>query len=236
MKYIEILWTSKIGVPSFQTNPFQTRFSEKHARYSNELCLLLMAISHCTRSQDVPRFSAAWFFGSTSCCQHSSTWCVPRGLHSNQAMLFGALDDRWIAIHDTLLPQPSGETVGGDGLETVEIRVVQIELLSRSLTLRVFRSFPQFSNIQKRKHDRSTVLTVAFNDIHQGCLPYPDTRGVNWANKKVNYGKLINFPPCGYHLPPCRLIWINPMDHHGFWGPVNNTKGNGFYNVGKPYL
>ena len=70
----------------------------------------------------------------------------------------------------------------------------------------------------------------------QGCLPYPDTRGVNWANIKVNYGKLINFPPCGYHLPPnfvdfgrleqpwtCRLIWINPMDHHGFWGPVNNT-------------
>ena len=89
---------------------------------------------------------------------------------------------------------------------------------------------------------------MIYNDIHQGCLPYPDTRGVNWANKKVNYGKLINLPPCGYHLPlnfvdfgRLEQPWTCPLNqpHGPSWllgACLTDTKGNGFYTVGKPYL
>ena len=158
MKYIEILWTSKIGVPSFQTKPFETRFSEKHARYSNELCLLLMAISHCTRSQGSLQPGISF---TMSCCQHSSTWCVRvrrAFTPTKQCSLV-----RWMIDESPYMTLCCLSHRGR--------RVVQIELLSRSLTLRVFRSFPQFSSINKRKHDRSTVLTVAFNDSGLPAIP-----------------------------------------------------------------
>ena len=159
MKYIEILWTSKLGYPLSKQTHLRHAF-RKNTRDTAMNCSCCWWQYLIVQGPKVPRFQGSLV---------SLSRCHAVNIHRHLGVRRAFTPTKQCSLVRWMIDESPYMTLCC--LSHRGRRVVQIELLSRSLTLRVFRSFPQFSSINKRKHDRSTVLTVAFNDSGLPAIP-----------------------------------------------------------------